>query len=235
MDGEIAAYSQRLKKLSSSVVSDVLDECGYQHQVLVNKIAPLTFNMRIAGPATCFAGIATSDLPAGSGKPALSSYDIDHRVSAGSIVMIATKGHAVSSVIGGLMALGFTKKDCGGIVTDGGVRDVTEILALGLPTFCQYVSPLNSAKRWTLTDIDTAIELPGQDGAMVTIAPSDYVVGDADGVVVIPRSIASEVIPWAEHLAAIEENIVRRMHLGGSREEVFKDNPRFSHVRRIKA
>jgi len=234
MDGELAAFSQRLKKLSSSVVSDVLDECGYQHQALSSRIRPLATGMQIAGPAICFAGSATAELPAASGKPKLTSYDIDQRVSAGGIVMIATGGYTVSSVVGGLMALGFTRKDCGGIVTDGSVRDVTEIIGLGLATFSQSVNPLNSARRWALTDMDQSISLPGQDGVAVTIEPLDYVIGDADGVVVIPRSIAAEVIPWAEHLAAIEENIVRRMQLGGARADVFKDNPRFLHIRRLK-
>ena len=132
------------------------------------------------------------------------------------------------------MALDFAKKDCGGIVTDGSVRDVKEILELGLATFSPSVSPLNSAKRWTLTDMDQPISLPGQDGIAVTIELPDYVIGDADGMVVIPRSIAAEVIPWAERLAAIEENIVRRMQVGGPRADVFKDIPRFSHIRRLK-
>lgn len=234
MNGEIAAYSQRLKKLNSSVVSDVLDACGYQHQVLSNKITPLSSNMQFAGPAACFSGTAVTQMPQENDSSKLSAYEIDRRVTSGSIVMIATGNHLVSSVVGGLMALGFSKKHCAGIVTDGGVRDVKEILALELPTFCQFVSPLNAAKRWALTDVDVAITLPGQNGEPVTIAPNDYVIGDTDGIAIIPQAIACEVIPWAEHLAAIEENIIFGMQQGHAREDVFRDNPRFSHIRRIK-
>ncbi|GHU19362.1 hypothetical protein FACS189475_06440 [Betaproteobacteria bacterium] len=233
MDGKTAAFSQRLKKLSSSLISDVLDECGYPQQVLSSKITPLARDMHMAGPALCFGGMAIAKIP-NDNKPAISSYEIDHRVISGGVVLIATQDYSASSVIGGLMALGFVKKDCAGIVTDGGIRDVKEILDLGLPVFCQYINPRNSAKRWTLTDIDRPISLPGQETSQVIVEPMDYVIGDADGIVIIPQAIAADVIPWAEHLAAIEENIVHRMQLGFTREDVFKANPRFSHIRRLK-
>jgi regulator of RNase E activity RraA len=234
MDGETAAFSRRLKKLSSSLISDVLDECGYPQQVLSSKITPLARDMRMAGPALCFGGMATVDMPSNGEKQAISSYEIDHRIIGGGIVLIATQGYSASSVVGGLMALGFVKKDCAGIVTDGSIRDAKEILDLGLPTFCQYINPRNSAKRWSLTDIDQPISLPGQETSQVIVEPMDYVIGDADGIVIIPRAIAADVISWAEHLAAIEENIVHHMQLGFAREDVFQANPRFSHIRRLK-
>jgi regulator of RNase E activity RraA len=150
------------------------------------------------------------------------------------IVLIATNGHSVSSVVGGLMALSFTKKGCAGIVSDGGVRDVAEITALGLPTFCRYASPLNSARRWKMTAAGNMIELPGQASPTVSVTPGDLVIGDADGVMVIPQGIASDVIAWAERLAAIEENIVAGLNAGAPRNQVFAANPRFDHIRRLK-
>jgi 4-hydroxy-4-methyl-2-oxoglutarate aldolase len=226
-----ATLVERLQKLSSAVVSDVLDVCGYTEQSLSSAIRPLAPTMRFAGPAMCFSGV--SETP-GDTTPALSSYEIDQRIAPGMIVLIAANGHSVSSVVGGLMALSFTKKGCGGIVSDGGVRDVAEITALELPTFCRYASPLNSARRWKMTAAGSTIELPGQASPTVSVAPGDLVIGDADGVMVIPQGIASVVIAWTERLAAIEETIVAGLHAGALRDQVFAANPRFDHIRRLK-
>lgn len=234
MKDESAAFSQRLDKLSSSALSDVLDACGYRNQVLSVSIAPLARGMRVAGPAVCFAGRAASSLAHEPAGTKLSSYDIDHQASAGNVLLISTGGYRTSSVMGGLMALGFSEKDCAGVVTDGSVRDVAEILELKLPTFCTGASPLNSTGRWQLTGVNVSISLPGQDGAAVDIAPGDFVVGDADGIVVIPQRIAADVISWTERLNEIEANIVHEMKRGGVREQVFSNNPRFSHIKRLK-
>lgn len=231
MEFSNANLVERLKKLSSSVISDVLDVSGYPEQSLSSAIRPLTPAMRFAGPALCFSGVAETP---GDTTPALSSYEIDQRISPGMIVLIASNGHSVSSVVGGLMALSFTKKECGGIVSDGGVRDVAEITALGLPTFCGYATPLNAARRWKMTAAGATIELPGQASSTVRVTPGDLVIGDADGVMVIPQGIASDVIAWAERLAAIEEKIVAGLNAGGPRDQVFAANPRFDHIRRLK-
>jgi 4-hydroxy-4-methyl-2-oxoglutarate aldolase len=60
------------------------------------------------------------------------------------------------------------------------------------------------------------------------------VIGDDDGVMVIPRAIAAEVIGWAERLAAIEATIVAALEAGAPREAVFAAHPRFAHIRRLK-
>ena len=221
----------RLQKLSPTVISDVLDVSGYTEQSLSGTIRPLTPTMRLAGPALCFSGV--SETP-GDATSALNSYEIDQRIAPGMVVLIATNGHTVSSVVGGLMALSFAKKQCGGIVSDGGVRDIAEITALELPTFCRYVTPLNSSRRWKMTTADSAIDLPGQASAIVRVTPGDLVIGDADGVMVIPLAIASDVIEWAEHLSAIEERIVAGLNAGTPRDQVFAANPRFEHIRRLK-
>jgi regulator of RNase E activity RraA len=155
-------------------------------------------------------------------------------VSPGSVVVIATNGHRVSAVVGGLMGLEFRRKGCGGVVVDGGVRDSAELIDLGLPTFCRYVTPLISARRWRLTVVNKAISLPGQASDSVTVEPSDLIVGDADGVLVVPRGIAAQVIAWSEELASIEEKIVGRLKAGEAREAVFAALPRFAHIRPLR-
>ena len=65
------------------------------------------------------------------------------------------------------------------------------------------------------------------------IQPGDLVIGDADGVMIVPLSIAADVIAWAERLAAIEATIVAQLEAGEPREAVFSANPRFAHIGRL--
>ena len=78
------------------------------------------------------------------------------------------------------------------------------------------------------------VTLSGQV-ASVTVSPGDFVIGDGDGLMVIPHGIATDVIAWTERLAEIEEAIVRRIESGASREEAFEAHPRFTHIRRLKS
>jgi regulator of RNase E activity RraA len=72
-------------------------------------------------------------------------------------------------------------------------------------------------------------------GGTVAIRPGDLILGDADGVVVIPTEIAVPAIEAAETLDAIEKMITQGIRDGGTREQLFKLHPRFAHIRRLKA
>ena len=75
--------------------------------------------------------------------------------------------------------------------------------------------------------------MPGMNGATVSVAPGDLLLGDADGVVVIPLRHADSLIADAERLQAIEEAIRADMKAGNSREEAFAKHPRFAHIRPV--
>ena len=232
MTSSASALVARLRKLSTSAVSDVLDHGGYPEQSVASAIAPLAPTMKMAGVAVCFEGVSETD----PHRPvAISSFEIDRRMTPDAVLVIAMNGHHVSAAVGGLMALSAQRRGCAGFVVEGGVRDAPEIVALGLPTFCRYATPLNSAKRWRLVRADAPIALPGQAGSSVTVAPGDFVIGDADGLMVIPQAIAEDVVAWTERLAEIEEAIVRRIDAGASREEAFEAHPRFAHIRKLRS
>jgi len=226
-------WTQRLARLTTTAVSDVLDECGYREQSLSSAIRPLERGMRFAGTAVCVGGISehrvAPDAPA-----ALPAYAIDECVSAGSVLVIATQGHEEGAVVGGLMSLAFARRGCAGVVVDGGVRDADEIAALKLPTFCRYVTPINSTKRWRVTSIDQPVTVAGHTSDAVGVSPGDYLIGDVDGVMVIPQAIVGDVVEWAERLAENQRTIVTGLELGASRARLFADHPRFAHIRRLK-
>ncbi len=229
-DRDYADLVRRLRPLGTSAVSDVLDRCGYRHQALASDIRPLAPGMRLAGPAACFAG-APED---GKTKSALSPYEMDRHAAAGTVIVVATRGQTAGSVAGGLMCLGFQLAGCAGLLVDGGLRDASEIAEMGFPAFARFWTPAAGGGRWALTEVGVTVELPGAEGIPVTIAPGDVVLGDEDGVIIVPQAILPEVVEWSERLVAIEAAITARMRAGDTREAAFAANPRFDHIRRLR-
>ena len=104
---------------------------------------------------------------------------------------------------GELSATSLAARGVAGCVIDGGCRDTRFIRDEGFPVFARFVTPEDSTWRWQVT----ATQQPIVVGA-VTVAPGDWVVGDDDGVVVVPAAVATEVLERAETKAQTE-NAVR--------------------------
>jgi 4-hydroxy-4-methyl-2-oxoglutarate aldolase len=164
----------------------------------------------------------------------LSPYELEQQMKPGLVAVIDAGGQNVGAMIGGFVATALKSNGCQGLVTNGGVRDSREIVAVGLPTFCRFVTPVNAARRWSIAEVGQPVHLPGIGGGTVAVRPGDYLLGDADGVVVIPAEIVVLAIEAAESLDAIERTITQGMRDGGTREQLFKLHPRFAHIRRVK-
>src|SRR5512138_210751 len=108
--------------------------------------------------------------------------------SAGDIVVVNTNGNTTSAIFGELMCRTAVGAKLGGIVVDGAIRDVEAITALGFPAFSRAVCSGGCDK-----DGPGEVNSPIACGNTV-VMPGDIVVGDADGVVVVPREEADEVL-----------------------------------------
>jgi 4-hydroxy-4-methyl-2-oxoglutarate aldolase len=122
-------------------------------------------------------------------------------VPAGHVAVYACE-QDVSAHLGELSVTSLKARGVAGCVLDGGCRDVRFILDEGFPVFCRFVTPEDSTWRWELE----ATQVPVTIGH-VRIEPGDWVVGDDDGVVVVPASIAEAVLSEAEEKAATEGEI----------------------------
>jgi len=117
----------------------------------------------------------------------------------GDVVVVNTCGNTTSAVFGELMCHTAAAKHLGGIIVDGAIRDVEGITRLGLPAFSRTVSPGACDK-----DGPGEINVPIACGNTV-VMPGDIVVGDDDGVTVVPRDIAEDVLPLVDALMKREQ------------------------------
>jgi len=218
---------RRMRRQSTDTFSDVLDVMGLQNQVLKAAIQPLTPGMVLAGPAFCVRGRA---IDAAHPAPASAPYEVDRHLAPGCIVVVATGGHTASACIGGNVVVSYEARGCAGLVVDGAVRDGAEMRALGLPIFTTHVTPRRPAGRWSVVEHGVPISLPGQSGAEVVIHPGDFIVGDDDGVIVIPGAIVTEVLEAAETLARLDAKVAADIRRGRDREEALRKVDRFGHI-----
>src|ERR1051325_1775633 len=109
----------------------------------------------------------------------------------GEVIVVATHGGVNTAVFGDLMCRAAVGKKLGGIVVDGAIRDVEGIAVLGFPAFSRSVSPGSCDK-----DGPGELNVPIACGGAV-VMPGDIVIGDENGVVVVPRDRAAEVLALA--------------------------------------
>ncbi len=109
-------------------------------------------------------------------------------VSEGEIVVIEARGEAGSGTLGDVLALRALARGAAGVVTDGGVRDYAAVAEMELPVFSKGAHPAVLGRKHVPWDFDLTIACGG-----ATVQPGDIIVGDDDGVIVIPPSLAEEV------------------------------------------
>ena len=127
---------------------------------------------------------------------------------AGDIVVVATSGNTASAVFGELMCHTAVAQQLGGIIVDGAIRDIDAITRLGFPAYSRTVSPGGCDK-----DGPGEINVPISCGTTV-VAPGDIVVGDEDGVAVVPRAHAEEVLQLVAELVTREEKRIAEIRAG---------------------
>ncbi len=126
----------------------------------------------------------------------------------GDVVVVTTNGNVTSSVFGELMCHAALAASLGGIVVDGAIRDVSAITKLGFPAFSRVVSPGGCDK-----DGPGEINVDISCGSVV-VHPGDIVVGDGDGVVVVPRTDAPEVLERVRELLENERKRIAEIRSG---------------------
>lgn len=140
----------------------------------------------------------------------------------GEILVMEARGERGTGTVGDILALRAEINGAVAIITDGGVRDVTAVGALEMPTYFANAHPAVLGRRHIPWDVDLTISCGG-----ATVQPGDIIVGDADGVLVIPPALAEEVADDAILQEAEEAYIAEMVAAGHSVEGLYPMNARW--------
>ena len=208
------ALIERLEHLYPAVVADCLDRLGLRAQVLDPGIRPLYADAKVAGYAATVHCVEVDAVPASRDDWYRGEMGAVDALQPGDVMVVST---CRGSYWGELLATASRYRGARGIVADAYVRDTLALIEMGFPTFAAGIHCADSLGR---IDVD-AVGVPISCGG-VDVAPGDLVLGDYDGVVVIPSARGEEVVGLAEEKVA-GENVVRdRLAEGMPVSEAFR-------------
>jgi len=217
--------------LPAAAVADVLRAGGLPHQALHHSVARLGPAGHLAGPVLCARGETELGAPQPKNLKAI-RYEMFRRINPGAVLVVASGGYEEAVVFGENVVLAARAKGCAGIVADGAVRDADALRVMDIPIFARFATPVSSAGRWRFVALEEPVCMPGQTTTSVLVSPGDWMVGDGDGVIVVPGIHAADVAEDARRLVAIEEMQRPRLIAGEDPEQVYAAADRFGHVRR---
>lgn len=180
----------RYQALYTGAIADMLDRAGYRDQVLPPEIAPFTRARRLAGPAFTGQGYPCADVTHNDSAARVAMIGA---IPPGAVSLWACGGSRECAHWGELMSMASRQRGATGAVIDGGVRDLEMIDAMDFPVFARFACAASSIGRWDIQEWQVEIRI----GA-TRIFPGDFVFGDRDGVVIVPRELTVDVLEAAE-------------------------------------
>src|SRR5438128_3567883 len=207
---------RRFARIYTPAITDVLDELGLQRQTLPAAIQPLTPDMRLAGYAFTARGRPHRGTPRERDATLRKFLAMLGAVPLDSVLVLGTND-SVAAHFGELSAEALRARRGRGVVIDGSTRDAVSIARLRFPTFVRYRTPQDSVPRWRVSDWGQPITIGG-----VRVTLGDLVVADLDGVVVVPRRVAHEVLLRSERLVGTENKVRFAVKRGMSPLEAYQ-------------
>ena len=184
----------QFKGLAASTVADAMGRFGFMDPGIRSR----------SGLPLCGLAVTVNARPADN----LMVHKALQLAQIGDVVVVSTGGNLANAVFGELMCRTATASQLGGLVVDGAIRDAEGITALGFPAFSRTVCPGSCDK-----DGPGEINVPISCGGIVVEA-GDLIVGDSDGVAVVPRQHAADVLALARTLIEQEAKRVREIDAG---------------------
>jgi regulator of RNase E activity RraA len=182
--------------LYTAVIADALDELGQHDQAMREYLRPLWPELKFAGWARtvlCQDIFYVPDDPYGLEIEAIDS------ILPGEVVAISTGQSTRNAPWGELLSTAARARGARGAVVDGLVRDVMTIQKLGFPVFSAGIKPVDSKGRGLVIDYNVPVQCGG-----VIVNPGDLIVGDFDGVVVIPADLIDQTLRLAREKVSKE-------------------------------
>lgn len=201
----------RFEQLYTGAVNDVLREFCLLHQALPNRILPLREYKTIAGFAFTVKSAPNTKV---TGEMEFRSKMLDAMHEDAFVIWDTTRDEQ-STGWGGVMTATAKVKGVKAACIDGGIRDTHQILEADFPVFYKYRISNGSLGRCLISHYQTLIEIDN-----VSVRPGDVVLGDVDGVLIVPRGIAYDVLVRAEEIRENEKKIFGWVKSGDSVQSI---------------
>jgi 4-hydroxy-4-methyl-2-oxoglutarate aldolase len=189
-------------KSTVASVADAVDQIVGRRGYLAHDMRPFVSGAFVGRASTALVKAA----PPEKATPALAvkhSVEMIDAAQPGEVGVIVMEGTLDVAAIGGLMGTAAKSRGMAGMVLDGAVRDIAELRALGLPVYARAASPATAVSRYASVAKQVPVECAG-----VTITPGDVVVAGEDGVVVVPKDRAADVLERAQEIDERETKMV---------------------------
>jgi len=199
MNAEVfnSTYRKRFEKLSTTNLADACDQVGLRGAVI--GIRPLFGMPRVIGRAV------TIKITAAGMMKSKRHLGVDAIASAepGDVIAIDNRGDMYNNCWGEILSYAAQKKGVSGVFVDGAARDIDFCQEIGFPVFARGVVPITARGRIMQEDFNCPIRLGD-----VQVRPGDVLVGDVNGIVVIPPEKLDEVLKAAEGI--LEKELAMR-------------------------
>lgn len=204
------------KLVAIASVSDAVD-------TVTGKRGFMNHDMRPVVPGRLVGRVATARLvPVQEGESSATravshSVEMIDEADPGTVGVIVVEDGLNVAAVGGLMMTAAKSRAMAGMVLDGGARDLAELRSLGLPVYARSYTPATAVGRYISVSKNEPVECAG-----VPVAPGDIIVADEDGVVVVPKEHATEVLAAATDIDEREGAMVPLIKKLKSLTEVIK-------------
>ena len=202
---------QRFEKLYTGAINDALREACLLEQALPGRIKPLREYKTIAGFAFTVKSAPNVKI---TGEMEFRTQMLDD-MSEDHFVIWDTSRDDTATLWGGVMTATAKRKKIKAACIDGGIRDTHQILKAEFPIFYEYRISNGSLGRCLITHYQIPIKIGDVD-----IKPGDIIVGDIDGIVVVPRDIAYNILIRAEQFLVNENEIFDWVHQGDTIQDI---------------
>jgi regulator of RNase E activity RraA len=201
-DSELIA---RIASLATSTLANALDNVGLHRNVLptIKAIAP---GFRFVGAA-----VTVKEAAGDYGTFSSEDFKVGAMIDAASTgeVIVVDAGGVPFSTWGGMASYAAKLKGVAGLVVDGGVRDLEEIVDFAFPVFARHVVPTTGRTRLKVEAINVPIVVDG-----VRVEPGDIIAADGTGIVSLPRRLAPAIVERAEKFARDDASAIEDLKAG---------------------
>lgn len=192
------------KDLATSTIANALEDLGIDG--VLPEIKCVAPGLRCAGPA-----VTIRETTGAKGTFPPEDFRIGHMIDAaagGDVIVVDNAGHRVSTW-GGMASYAASLKGVAGLLVDGAVRDLEEIVEFRFPIFARHLTPTTGKTRLRVEAINTRISVDG-----VVVNPGDIIVGDGTGVVRVPADKAAETLALAQAFDRDDRQAMEEMREG---------------------